>query len=79
MYLKWFKKYVNYSLNVLYSVNYDGLITSDLCHYSNECIVVKGAIDLGVVGNNDMTHKKVLNLKTMLHFGDAHQKSITHL
>ena len=54
------------------------MLRSDLCDYSDAYIVVKGTINLGATGNNDMT-EKVLHLKIMIHLGHAYQKSITHL
>ena len=36
------------------------MLTSDVCHYSDTYIVVKGTIYLGVDGNNDMVQKVVV-------------------
>ena len=36
------------------------MLASDVCHYSDTCIVVKGTIYLGVDGNNDMVQKVVV-------------------
>ena len=53
------------------------MLTSDVCHYSDTYIVVKGTIYLGVDGNNDMVQKS-LYLKIRFHLGHAYQKLIKH-
>ena len=33
------------------------MLRSDLCDYSDEYIVLKGTINIGIAGNNNMTEK----------------------
>ena len=60
---KWFE--VNDLSDSQYYVNKNiwfktPMLRSDLCAYSDACIVVKGTIDLGIDGNNDMTKQSAV-------------------
>ena len=54
------------------------MLTSDMCDYSDACIVVKGRIS--VTGPNNANRRKKITFKNNAPFiGHAYQKSMTHL
>ena len=61
----------NYNVNKEIRIK-ASMVRSDLCDYSDACIVVKGTIT--VVRSNVAKKTKVLHLKTMYHLSTAFQK-----
>ena len=58
------------------------MLRSNLCEYSDACIVVKGTITAEGDDDNKQKIKNFKNLnplRIMIHLDHAYQKSITHL
>ena len=54
------------------------MLKSDLCNYSDACIIVKETIYLLAddVNENDKTEKNILHLKIMLHLNHAFNNTL---